>query len=105
MGERVRISSDAQMKGGLLVNGYCSDHAIYRALERYNFKINSAKAKKIVDLIKKKRCRVINKDSHGCTIYLVHFKRHYYKIVYDHKSGTIVTFLPFSPKEFEASLV
>lgn len=82
------------MKGNMSEKGYCSLHAIVRAKERYNTKINKAKAKRIVDTIRRKRCKELHTDKNGYKIFLVHFRNHYYKLVFDHGSETIVTFLP-----------
>ena len=73
---------------------YCSNHATDRALERYGFKINEAKAKRIVDKIKKGRCKKIYQCDYSKAVYLVNFRSKDFVLIYSPITDIIVTFLP-----------
>lgn len=71
-----------------------SAHAKRRAAERYNVVVSSDDLKTVVQRIQSGRCTLLQKQSNRVSLFDVDIHGTVYRVVYDKKRHSIVTFLP-----------
>lgn len=72
----------------------CKRHFKRRAKERYGLDINQKDLKRIIRMIQKGRCEILEKQSNRVTVYEVNYKGERMPVAYDHNRGVPITALP-----------